>query len=204
MIKEAAVFGSGGHARVIASILRILCQPILGFFDDSYSGNNEIIQGKPLIGNFQDILKYKDRIGSVFIALGNNLERRKSFHFLKAHGFELPFLIHPQALINTDVSIEEASVICMGAKLCTEVRIGKGCILNTGCSVDHESVVGDFVHIAPQTVVAGRSTIGNQTFIGMNACIADKIRVGNNVIIGAGSVVLHNVPDGKKVFGVYH
>jgi len=50
-MKGVAIIGAGGHARVVAAILRAKNKPILGFFDDSYSQDKvEIIQGAPLIG----------------------------------------------------------------------------------------------------------------------------------------------------------
>lgn len=206
MTKKVAIWGAGGHARVIVSIVRLNEQNdqlMLGVFDDSFTGDLELIQGVPLLGTFNDIIKYKEQIESFFIALGDNVARSTAYNFLQKNGFKLPPLIHPKTFIERDAIIENATVVCMGAQLTPEVKIGKGCILNTGCSVDHESIIGNFVHLAPQAVIAGRTTIGDYTFVGMNACIGDKLTIGTNVIIGAGSTVLRDVPDNTKVLGFY-
>jgi sugar O-acyltransferase (sialic acid O-acetyltransferase NeuD family) len=203
MRRKSAIYGAGGHCRIVASILQTNNIEIIGCFDDSYCGQQEKIQGAPLLGSFRAILGFKDQIDSVYLAVGDNYKRGEAFTFLRGHSFALPPLIHPRSLMEADVTIGAGSVVCLGGIVCTEAMIGKGCIINTGCSVDHETVVGDFVHLAPQVAVAGRTKIGDYTFVGINASIADKLIIGKNVVIGAGSVVLRNVPDNVRVVGVY-
>ncbi len=204
-MKGVAIIGAGGHARVVAAILRAKNKPILGFFDDSYSQDKvEIIQGAPLIGAVSSVLNYQDKVSAVYLAIGNNYVRQQVFYFLRQHDFLLPPLIHPSAKIDLDVKIGEGTVICLGACVGTEVVIGRGCIINTGASIDHETILGDFVHLAPKSVLAGRVKIGDTTFVGMNVSIADKLSIGKNVVIGAGSIILKNVDNNKKIVGVYH
>ena len=203
MGRLVAVMGAGGHARVISSILKANQMEIMGFFDDSCNDDLELIQGAPVLGHFEDIVQHGDSLEAVYLALGDNLERRKWFTFLVQNNFALPSLIHPSARIEQDAAVDIATVICIGAIVCTEVEIGKGCILNTGCYVDHESSVGDFSHLAPGVTVAGRTYIGSNTFVGLNAAIADGLKIGRNVVIGAGSVILADIPDGSRVVGVH-
>ncbi len=203
MKQGAAIICAGGHARVIASMLKASGIDILGFFDDSFIGP-ETIQGAPVLGKFCDVESFKNQISAIYLAISDNSRRREFFLSFKEKGFRLPSLVHPMAMIEHDVFIGEASVICMGSKLGVESKIGTGVIINTGCSVDHESHIGDFVHLAPQVVVAGRSSVGDNTFIGINAAVADKIKIGKNVVIGAGSVILKNVADYSKVSGIHN
>ena len=203
MKDKAAIFGAGGHCRVVASILRALKIPILGIFDDSFQ-YSEVIQGVPVIGRYDDILTCENDIGSVYLAIGDNMLRQKKYALLKKLGFETPPLIHPSALLADDVTIGEGTVVCMGATAGAEVEMGKGVILNTGCLVDHESWIGDFVHLAPRVTVAGRTRIESNVFVGINSCIADKLHIGKRAVVGAGSVVLRDVPAAQTVVGVVH
>ncbi len=202
MTGPVAIYGAGGHARVLASILHQLKLPILGYFDDSFDGP-EIIQGAPILGQFGDIVKYREKASSAVLAIGDNALREKAFNFLQQEGFSMPPLIHPSAIVESDVTIGEGTVICIGATVGTEVRIGNGVILNSGSLVDHECHISNFVHLAPKAAIAGRASIGRKTFIGINASIANNIKVGEEVTIGAGSIVLRNVPERTKVLGVY-
>ncbi|MBI2095281.1 MAG: acetyltransferase [Candidatus Omnitrophica bacterium] len=205
MKKPAAVLGAGGHARVVASILEARRMPVLGFFDDSFDPKaGEKILGRPVLGRFRDILKFKGKIGGVYLAVGDNASRKKFFNFFRERGFSLPSITHPSAFVEKNARIGEGSVVCLGAIVGAGATVGKGCIVNSGASLDHESRLGDFSHLAPKSVVAGRTSIGESSFVGMNAAVADCLAIGAGVTIGAGSVVLRNVPDHKKVLGVWH
>lgn len=204
MNRGAVVVGTGGHARVVASLLAANSIDVLGFFDfENETPKPEIIDHSPLLGPLKDLEKYKSKITQLYLAVGDNSKRRKLYERYR-DSFKMPSLTHPSAVVERNVTVGEASQICMGALLASEAKIGCGCIINTGTSVDHESSVGDFVHLAPQVVVAGRTTIGEGTFVGMNASIAPNIRVGRDAVIGAGAIVLRDVPERAKVLGVYH
>jgi acetyltransferase-like isoleucine patch superfamily enzyme len=44
--------------------------------------------------------------------------------------------------------------------------------------------------------------VGERTWIGAGAVIKEGIQIGSDVLIGAGSVVLRDVPNGAKCWGV--
>lgn len=204
MKRGAAIYGAGGHARVVASIILARGFDFFGFFDNYYSGAPENIQGARLMGRLEDIHNYREQISDFYIAIGNNEKRAEYFHILKEMGFRLPPLVHPTAIVENSVPIGDGTVICLGAIICTGTKLGQGCLVNTGSSLDHESVLDDFVHLAPRVAVAGRTQIGAGTFVGMGSIVAEYLTIGRNVTIGASSVILRNVADGDKVNGVYH
>lgn len=204
MTKEAIIIGAGGHGKVVSSIISANNLQISGYFDDAFSGSGNQIQQKPLLGMIKEIEHLNPERYDLYLAIGNNILREQYYHHFKQFGFHFPKLVHPLANVEKDVSIDEASVICIGATICTEARIGVGCIINTNASVDHESYVGNFSHIAPQAGLAGRVQVGKRTFICMGAVIAQTLTIGDDVTIGANSVVLKPVPNNSKILGVYH
>jgi Mg/Co/Ni transporter MgtE len=70
-----------------------------------------------------------------------------------------------------------------------------------GSIVDHDSIVEDFVHVAPGATICGQVKIGKKSFIGANATILPRLTIGENSIIGAGSVVTKNIPDNVVAYG---
>ena len=78
----------------------------------------------------------------------------------------------------------------------------RGAIVNTNASVDHDCVIGEFVHIAPGTAIGGDVVIGDGAFVGIGARILPGRRVGAGATVGAGAVVIHDVPDGATVVGI--
>ena len=74
--------------------------------------------------------------------------------------------------------------------------------MNTGASVDHECVLGDYVHIAPNATLCGQVKVGEGTMIGVGVSVVQCVTIGKWCKIGAGAVVLSDVPDGATVVGV--
>jgi sugar O-acyltransferase (sialic acid O-acetyltransferase NeuD family) len=93
-------------------------------------------------------------------------------------------------------------MICAGAIVLPRATLGRGVLLNTKASVDHDCVIGDFVHIAPGATLGGDVQVGAETFIGPGATVAARIRIGARAVIGAGAVVVRDVPDDVTAWGV--
>ena len=65
--------------------------------------------------------------------------------------------------------IGRGTVVFAGAVVQPGTDIGQHAILNTGCSVDHDCEIGDFVHVAPGSRVAGTAKIEEGALLGL-AC----------------------------------
>jgi len=80
--------------------------------------------------------------------------------------------------------------------------IGKGVIINNSATIDHDSYVGDYVHVCPHASLSGSVQIGNKSTIGTGARVIQNKKVGFNCFIGAGAVVTTDIPDAKKAVGI--
>ena len=139
----------------------------------------------------EDMLDSKN---NVFIAIGDNSIRRKIYDKLRIKNISLnTTLIHPNTTISKSSLIEEQTFLSAGVIINAQVKIGVGCIINTGAIIEHECSIGQFSHIAPGAVLAGNVSIGSGCMVGANAVIKQGVKVGDNVIIGAGAVVLKDV-----------
>ncbi len=88
-----------------------------------------------------------------------------------------------------------------GAILGAETRVGRGAIINTASSIDHDGNIGDYVHIAPGVHLAGCVTVGEASFLGVGACVIPERSIGSGSTIGAGAVVVRDVPDNQVWVG---
>ena len=88
-----------------------------------------------------------------------------------------------------------------GSTIQSAAKIGKHCIVNTNASIDHECVIGDFVHISPQATLCGNVHVGTGSWIGASAVVIPGVKIGRWSVIGAGSVVVNDVPDGVVAYG---
>ena len=135
------LIGNGGHAKVIRDLVRLREAASPDIFD-----------------------------GTLYIlAIGDNKARLRESSAILENQFAT--LIHPAATVSDAATVGVGSVVMAGAVVQADVTIGKHCIINTCASVDHDCVVGDFVHIAPGCRLCGSVTVGEGAFLGAG-CIA--------------------------------
>ena len=81
-------------------------------------------------------------------------------------------------------------------------QIGKGVIVNTGASVDHDNIIGDFSHISVGAHLAGTVRIGSGVWVGIGAVVSNNLSITDDVIIGAGAAVIRNIEESGTYVGV--
>lgn len=199
MCKKVIIIGASGHAKVIADIIKKSNDEIIGFLDDNKELQNiTIFDHKKVLGTTQeeDVRKYDDCY--FVIGIGSNKVREKianKYHYLKWYT-----AIHPNAVIGSNVSIDEGSVIMAGTVINTGTKIGKHCILNTCSSLDHDNVLEDYVHVSPGSHLAGTVTVKEGTWICSGVTLINNITIEKNNIIGAGSTVIRDIEEENNTY----
>ena len=97
------------------------------------------------------------------------------------------------AVVGENVVIGAGTVVMAGAVVNAAAKTGKGCIINTCSSADHDCVLGDYVHLSVGAHTAGAYTIGDGTWIGAGATIINNIDICGDVIVGAGVLLIRNM-----------
>lgn len=200
-MQNVIIIGAGGHAKVVADIIKKSGDNICGFLDDYIKLNTVIIDSYKVIGKINDCLKLKEEIKNVkyIIAIGNNDIRKE---IAEKYNLEYYTAIHPLAYIGAEVIIEEGTVVMPFACVNASSKIGKHCIVNTGALIEHDNIIKDYVHISPKAALAGTVTIGEKTQIGINATVKNNINITNNCLIGAGAVVVKNIDEPGTYIGI--
>lgn len=179
------IYGNGGHAKVVADIARANGYDNLIFLDNNSDMKfNSNLPKHPII-----------------IAIGNALIRQKLQNLVLSSGFELITLIHPTAVIGSDVIIGNGSVVMPRAIINANSIIGNGVIINSGAIVEHDCIIGNFAHICPGAALAGGVNIGERTWIGIGSSIIQGIKIKSDITIGAGSVVVSDIDSGSIAYG---
>jgi len=93
-------------------------------------------------------------------------------------------------------------VVFAQAAVQAQASIGKGAILNTSCSVDHDAQLSDAVHVCPGARLAGEVKVGARSWIGIGASVIQQVRIGSDVTVGAGAAVVRDLPNGVTAVGV--
>ena len=183
------IYGKGGHANVLTSILQNVHPKQIKFWNDE-SYEKEVGDFDPYNNNIK---------GDWIIAIGNNKNRKKVAELLGNDCYIT--VTHNSAIVDANINPGEGSQILHGSVIQVGTKIGKHCIINTAASVDHDCVLGDFSFIGPNATLCGGVEIGEGTFIGAGAVVLPYIKIGKNCMIGAGSVVTKNLPDGITAYG---
>lgn len=68
--------------------------------------------------------------------------------------------------------------------------------------MDHDCVVGDYVHIAVGSHLCGTVTVGNGTWIGAGATVSNNVSSCSGCMIGAGSVIVNDIMESGTYVGV--
>lgn len=192
-MNRIVLIGAGGHGKVVADIARAHGYEEIIFLDDT---------DKPLSqGKVSDYIKYKDDAAYI-VTIGNSRIRERVQKMLQADGCKVVTLIHPSAVIGSDVTIGIGTVVMAGTVINAGARIGDGVIVNTCASVDHDCEVGDYVHVAVGAHLAGTVQIEQHTWIGAGATISNNLNICEGCMIGAGAVVVKDIEEEGTYVGV--
>jgi sugar O-acyltransferase (sialic acid O-acetyltransferase NeuD family) len=198
--KKLAVIGASGHGKVIADLAEILAYEVT-FFDDAYP-NITHVEHWAVAGDFTALLSQKSDFCGAVVAIGNANIRQAITAKLQQAGITTPILIHPTASVSKYAQIKHGSVVMPGVVINAFSLIGESCIINSNAVVEHDCKLADFVHICPNSAVAGGTVIGERTWLGIGSNVRQLINIGADVLIGAGSVVIKDIPSGQTVIGV--
>jgi len=192
------VYGAGGHARVAIEAARAAGLSPTLVLDDSPKADR--LAGLPVIAARS---AQWDELGAFrfVIAIGENSTRARLFEELKKRGGVPETIRHPFSWISPSAKIGAGTVVFGGVVVNADVTIGENCILNTGCSVDHDGNVGAHSHLCPGVRLAGAVTIGEGAMLGTGAICIPGIKIGSDAKVGAGSVVVRDLPNGCVAYG---
>lgn len=194
-MRKLAIIGASGHGKVVADIARKNGYKEIVFFDDDE--NIHECGGYPVVGKSSEAGTID---ADVIVGIGNANVRKRIQESVPEE--KLATLIHPDAVIAEDVAIDAGTVVMAGAVINPGVRIGKGCIINTCSSVDHDCEVGDYVHIAVGSHLCGTVTVRNGTWIGAGATVSNNVSICSDCMIGAGAVVVNDIRESGTYVGV--
>ncbi|MBE7048025.1 MAG: acetyltransferase [Ruminococcaceae bacterium] len=187
-MKNVIIIGTGGHAKVVADIVKLSNDNLIGFLTSDKTITSFL--GKPVLGLDTEYKKFKD--AHFIIAVGDS-DARKRISGLMAD-VKWYTAIHPKSIVSkTDTIIGEGTVISANAVVNSCSKIGNHCIINTNCSVEHDNMIKSFSHISVGAMLGGNVTVGMGTWVGIGATVKNGITICDNCLIGAGAVVVKDI-----------
>lgn len=161
--KNYLIYGAGGHAKVLRDLLGKKNLKVEVFFDDSNKRLDDVKGVKVLP---YDVSFSPD--SPIVLGIGSS-RIRKLLSTKVEHSFST--LLHPTAVIASDVEIEEGTVVLAGAVIQSGAKIGKHVIINSNVTIDHDAVIGDFVTTYPNVYIGAEAVISEGVVINPNSVI---------------------------------
>ena len=204
---EAAIIilGAGGHAKVLIEALLASSAVIKGIVDSNPTLAGSRILGVPVLGGDDVVDEFTPsqiRLVNGVGSIGLPILRQRLYERFKVSGYDFATVIHPSAVVASDVILGEGAQIMAGAVIQPGCHIGINSIINTRASVDHDSIVGEHVHVAPGVTMSGCVKIGMGSHIGTGATLIQGKSIGRGCLVAAGAVVTKDIADGAMVRGV--
>ena len=200
MKDKLIIIGASGHGKVVADIaIKMNKWQSIAFLDDDDSIKTSM--GLEVIGKTADAFTYKEEV-DFFVAIGSNATREKIQEKLIEEGSNVVSLIHPSAIIGTDVEIGIGTTVMAGVVINSSTKIGNGCIINTSASLDHDNVIEDYVHISPGVNMAGTVKVCKGSWIGIGSVVSNNVNICSGCKVGAGAVVVKYITEPGTYVGV--
>lgn len=194
---SVAVFGAGGHAKVVIStLLDAGFAPSVVLDDDPASWGRQVL-GIPVRGPLNSLADH--RVDGAVIGIGTNSVRMRIAEQLLDVAWVT--VIHPAAVVHSTVQLGPGTVVFAGAVIQPDTTCGRHVIVNTAASIDHDCVIEDFSHIAPGARLAGNVQVSRAAFLGIGSVVIPGRHIGAGAMVGAGSVVIRDVPASATVAG---
>jgi sugar O-acyltransferase (sialic acid O-acetyltransferase NeuD family) len=205
--KKFVLWGSAGHAKVLASLITLRGGKVVALFDNNPNSTSSLV-GVPLFIGEDAFVHWiglernpHELNGLAAIGGAHGRDRRVVQELFGAYGLQVPELVHPSASVCATASLGAGTQVLAQAVVAAEARVGEACIINHRAAVDHECVLEDGVHLAPGSTLCGCVKLGTDVMIGAGAIVTPRITIGARTIVGAGAVVTRDLPAGVIAFG---
>jgi len=206
MKQELIIIGGGEHAGVL--IDTAMAQPetwnVIGFVDQMPCEETILRFKIKKLGSDEDLdtILNNHPKAKLVIGVGDVSRRNKIISSLSFSEDRWANLIHPSAIIASNVKLSHGVAVLSRVIIQTGTVINEHAIVNNGVVIEHDVFIGKNTHIGSGAVIGGGCNIGNNCTVGLGARIRDHVSIGSGVTAGMGSVVVTDLPENETVVGV--
>lgn len=202
MMAKIAIYGAGGFGREVAPLARRLANDIV-FVSDDVSQLGQELNGIMVVG-FEDIRRDPDRLVSITIADGPS--RRAISERCISEGLRFCSIFADTFIAHDGIEIGEGAIFCDFTMCTSNATIGKFLHSNIYSYIAHDSVIGNYVTLAPRVCINGNIVIEDDVYIGTGAIFKQgatgrPLVIGRGAVVGMGAVVTKDVEPGAIVVG---
>ena len=208
--RTLVIVGAGGFGREVLDVVEAMNVDgadieFAGYVDDADTSVPLLERrGAPYLGAVERLADGStvDPGAGFVIGIGAGHVRRRLDEILTGAGRHPLVLIHPMATVGGDCRIGEGCILTAGARVTTNITLGRHTQLHVNSTIGHDSVLDDFVSVYPGATVSGNVHLGEGVTIGTGANVLPGLTIGAGAFVGAGAVVTSDIEPGVTVAGV--
>lgn len=196
---KAVIFGAGGHAQVVADILKLMGVKVEAFVVSS--GDQEILRGIPIID--EELFYSTPAALCGLVGIGDNFRRERVALEVRKRlpAFKFLTAVHPRAVVSEWAEIGEGTAVMANAVINPGTFVGSHCIVNTSASLDHDCSLGQASSVAPNATLGGGVKIGLRAAVSIGAIVMPRIEIGQDAVLGAGALATSSIPSLTIAYG---
>ena len=203
MRNRIIVYGAGGHAKTVISLLRLLDWDIVGIIDDGVA-TGTIVSGVNVLGTSSLLPELRgqgiENVVNAVGGIGNYNIRWNIFKHLQELDFHFPTLIHPSAFVEDTVNLSDGIQVLAQSYISSESTVAFGTLINAGVIISHDGRIGKCANLSPGALLAGMVTVNDFVQIGMGATVNLGVCIGSGARVGNSAVVKGDVPENGRVY----
>jgi sugar O-acyltransferase (sialic acid O-acetyltransferase NeuD family) len=199
------IVGVGGFSREVLDVIAAINTigprwDVRGIVGDGVGADldERAQRGEELLGPIEALVDLQARY---VIGIGDPGDRQRIDRWATGAGLEPASVVHPTATVGSDDRLGPGVVIASGARITTNIEVGRHVHLDVNSTVSHDCVIGRWVTLGPAVNVTGHVTIGDRVSMGARSVVIPGITVGDDVTVGAGAVVVRDLAAGVTAVG---
>lgn len=204
-IRDLVIIGGGGHASDVLSVVEAMNQAqetwrCIGYLSDDELPDRRLERrGLERLGDPSKLGAFDAHYA---LAIGYPQVRQSVAGRMDLSSHAAATLVHPDAVLNTNVHLEPGAVVLAGAVCSPDVQVQTHAYVSQLCSIGHDTVVGPFSSVMPGAMISGDVVMGRSVLAGTSSTVLQGLELGDNSVLGGGSLLTKDLPPGATGVGI--
>lgn len=175
---------------------------IVGILDDDCSKHNSTIAEIPVLGSIDKIKDFSDQGFALVWGIAFPTVKQNLFDKYKELKFDYPNFVSVNAWISQEVRLGKGCIIYPGCSINYETVIEDFVVMNMNCAIGHNCSISSFTSLSPGVNLGGNSKIGTLVELGIGCATLQGITIADHVKVGGQAMVTKNIKSYKTVKGI--
>lgn len=207
-MKAIAIYGAGGFGKEIACLIHWINGEnarwnLIGFFDDGAEPGTPVSHYGKVLGGMDTLNSWCEPLDVVF-AIANNRVIRKLSSSVTNPNICFPNLVAPNFVIKDKETFRmgRGNIIQGGCTVSCDVEIGDFNVFNGSVVLGHDVKMGDCNVLMPAVRISGEVVMGDCNFFGVGSIVLQQLKIKNDTKLAAGSVLMTRPKEENLYIGV--